>query len=89
MKLQKFTQDQGDVLQLFAEFLQRLSTEEFEVFLVVSWIIWNQRNSVIHGGKVKDPRHILKRAEDFLTEYHQAQDQLELLENAQWQSSGW
>ena len=61
MKLQKFTQGQGDVLQLFAELLQRLSTEEFENFLVVSWLIWNQRNSVIHGGKVKDPRQVLGR----------------------------
>ena len=89
VKLQKFPQGQGDVLQLFAELLQRLSTEEFEVFLVVSWLIWNQRNLVIHGGKVKDPRQILKRAEDFLTEYHQAQDQLVLPQNVQQQSSGW
>ena len=41
VKLQKFTQGQGDVLQLLAELLQRLSTEEFEVFLLVSWLIWN------------------------------------------------
>ena len=82
VKLQKFTQGQGDVLQLFTELLQRLSTEEFEVFLVVSWLIWNQQNSMIHGGKVKDPRQILKRGEDFLTEYHQAHDQLQLLQNA-------
>nr|XP_023923653.1 uncharacterized protein LOC112035046 [Quercus suber] len=55
VKLQKSTQGQGDVLQLFTELLQRLSTEEFEVFLIVAWLIWNQRNSVIHGGRVKDP----------------------------------
>ena len=89
MKLQKFTQGQGDILQLFAELLQRLSTEEFENFLVVSWLIWNQRNSVIHGGKVKDPRQVLKRAEDFLAEYHQAQDQLVSLQNVQQQSDVW
>ena len=74
VKLQKCTHGQGDVLQLFVDLLKRLSIEEFELFLVLAWFIWNQRNSVIHRGKLKDPRQVLRRAEDFLAEYHQAQE---------------
>ncbi|KAL0009952.1 hypothetical protein SO802_005060 [Lithocarpus litseifolius] len=89
VKLQKCTQGQGDVLQLFDDLLKRLSTEEFELFLVLAWFIWNQRNLVIHGGKLKDPRQVLKRAEDFLDEYHQAQEQMLLMLSAQQQITGW
>lgn len=76
-------------MQLFADFLKRFSTEEFELFLVLALFIWNQRNSVIHGGKLKDPRQVLRRAEDFLAEYHQAQEQLLLMPNAPQQITGW
>lgn len=89
VKLQKCTQGQGDVLQLFADLLKRLFTDEFELFLVLAWFIWNQRNLVIHGGKLKDPRQVLTRVEDFLAEYHQAQEQLLLTPNAPQQIMSW
>ena len=73
IKLQKCCQDQQDVLQLFHELMGRLSTAEFELFLVQSWLIWNQRNTVAHGGKLKDPRWLNKRAMEYLEDYHQAQ----------------
>lgn len=36
VKLQKCAQGQGDVLQLFVELLTRLSSEEFELFLILA-----------------------------------------------------
>ena len=42
---------------------------ELELFLVQAWIIWNQRNIVIHGGKLKEPSWLNKRAVDYLDEY--------------------
>ena len=54
------------MIQLFE--LSRMSITEFELFLVLAWFIWNQRNTVIHGGN--------KRSREYLEEFHQAQDQL-------------
>ena len=41
VRLQKNYQGQHDVLQLFHELLARLTTAEFEFFLVQAWLIWN------------------------------------------------
>ena len=62
------------MIQLFE--LSRMSITEFELFLVLAWFIWNQRNTVIHGGKLKEPGWLNKRSREYLEEFHQAQDQL-------------
>ena len=56
----------------------KLSTAEFELFVVQTWIIWNQRNTVVFGGKLKDPKWLNKRAKEFLDDFHQAQGQLRI-----------
>lgn len=76
MKLQKFVVGQYDVLNLFEELLLRLNREEFELFLVQAWFIWSQRNRIAHGGSLQAPAQLNKRAEDFLEEFQQAQEQL-------------
>ena len=73
VKLQKFVGGQQDVIQLFEELLVRLEGEELELSLVQAWFFWNQRNSIIHGGVLQAPNLLNKRAEDFLTEFYQAQ----------------
>ena len=62
------------MIQLFE--LSRMSITEFELFLVLAWFIWNQRNTVIHGEKLKTPGWLNKRSREYLEEFHQAQDQL-------------
>ena len=74
VKLQKSGQGQLDILELFHEMMNRLSSAEFELFLVQSWMIWNQRNVIAHGGNVKDSRWLNKRAREFLDEFHQSQE---------------
>ena len=54
-KIQKSVLGQWDIMQLFEDMMDRLSTEEFELFLVQGWIIWNQRNSILRGGHIQDP----------------------------------
>nr|XP_023876296.1 uncharacterized protein LOC111988743 [Quercus suber] len=78
-RLQKWSSGQHDVLQLFHELLIRLTTDEFELFLVQAWLIWNQRNTVVHRGKMRDPRWLNKRAREYLSEFQQSQDQLNIL----------
>ena len=47
------------------------------MFLVQAWLIWNQRNTIVYGGKLKDPNWLNKRAVEFLQEFQQAQDKLD------------
>ena len=71
-QIQKCASGQDDILQLFITILNKLSTEEFENFLVQSWLIWNQRNTVVYGGKLQDPNQLNIRARDYLEEYKEA-----------------
>ena len=54
-KLQKSVLRHWDVMQLFEDMMDRLPTDDIELFLVQGWVIWNQRNSILHGGQVQDP----------------------------------
>ena len=40
-----------------------------EVVLVQAWLIWNQRNRVVHGGKFHDPGWLNNRATEFLEDF--------------------
>ena len=53
INLQKYSNDQHDIFQIFENLLERLSTAEFELFLIRAWFIWNQRNAVVHGEQIK------------------------------------
>ena len=74
--MQKGCHEQTDMLHLMEYLLDRLTSEELELFWVQAWIIWNQRNCVVHGGKLRDPTNLNKRAAEYLEEYQQAQTQL-------------
>ncbi|KAL4598870.1 hypothetical protein ACB092_11G088100 [Castanea dentata] len=79
VKFQKYVGGQRDSMQLFEELQDRLSREEFELFLVQAWLIWNQRNRILHGGKLQPPTQLNKRATDLLAEFQQAQEQLNVI----------
>ena len=78
IRIQKYGQGQQDVLHLFQELLGKLSIAEFELFVVQTWIIWNQRNTVVFGGKLKDPKWLNKWAKELLDNFHHAQGQLRI-----------
>ena len=46
------------------------------LFLVQAWIIWNQRNKVLHGGKIQDPNMLCRRVVEYLEEYQNSQGNL-------------
>ena len=52
MKLQKRTCKVRDIRQLVKEMIHKLTSEELELFFLQAWLIWSQRNMVIHGGKL-------------------------------------
>ena len=68
-KLQKGPSVFRDTLQLMEFLVDRLTIEKLELFWVQAWIIWNQRNCVVHGGQLKDPKCLNKQAEDFVMEF--------------------
>ena len=68
-RIQKRVGGQGDFINLFEEMMDKLEVEELELFLVQCWVIWGQRNSVIHGGMLQDPSWLVKHATDVLQEY--------------------
>ena len=76
IRVQKCVGNQADLLQLMEEFIDRLSTDELEQFLVQAWIIGNQRNGLIHGKKLQAPELLIKRAQDFTAEFRRANIQL-------------
>lgn len=50
--MQKCTTNKGDILQLVEELMNQLHVEDLELFFVQCWVLWNQRNSVMHGGNI-------------------------------------
>ena len=62
--------------QLMEDLLERLMSNEIDLFWAQAWIIWNQRNCVVHGGKLKDPNSLNKKTEEFVDQFKQAQDHL-------------
>ena len=71
--LHKWSTSCHDFRGLFVALMDRLQKVELEIFLVQAWLTWNQRNTVIHGGQLRELGWLNKRAEEFLEEYRKAQ----------------
>ncbi|XP_075659003.1 uncharacterized protein LOC142628850 [Castanea sativa] len=57
--------------------LNRLDAAGMEIFVAQAWTVWNQRNSMVHGGQMKHPCWLKKRAVDYMEEYRTTQEQLQ------------
>lgn len=75
-RFQKSCTEQDDFLQLVIGLMVKFSSEEWNLFWVICWQIWHQRNTVIHGGAFQHPSRSVQRAVDYLREYTDAQDHL-------------
>ena len=64
------------MMHLFENLMHRLLEDVLEFFLVQSWLIWHQRNRVMHGGILQEPGMVNARVGSFLEEYKEAQSQL-------------
>ncbi|KAK9998230.1 hypothetical protein SO802_017833 [Lithocarpus litseifolius] len=78
LKLQKCVHGQADMLELMEYLLSKLSVQEMELFLVQAWLIWNQRNNLLHGGMIQDPNTLCRRAVVYLEEYRNSQGHLRI-----------
>ena len=56
--------------------MDQVESQDMEVVLVQAWLIWNQRNRVVHGGKFHDPGWLNDCAREFLEEHWTAQEQM-------------
>ena len=66
-----------------------LTPNEMDLFWAQAWLIWNQRNYVVHGGKLKDPSSLNKRAKEYADEFKQAQVHLAVLTRKQHSGDVW
>ena len=64
------------MISLWEELIARLDSKELELFLVQAWIIWNQRNALVHGKQMLALGVLNKRAEDYMKEFQNAQSRL-------------
>ena len=70
--LQKGGLGMADMLQLMEYLMERVESHDMEVVLVQAWLIWNQRNRVVHKGKFHDLGWLNNRAIEFLEEFRTA-----------------
>ena len=54
--------------------MDRLPKSELELFVTQAWIIWNQRNTVVHGRNMKEPGWLNRRAAEYLDEPKKAEE---------------
>ena len=74
--MQKCSTNFTDIMQLFEVLMDRLDATGMELFLIQAWTVWNQRNMLEHGGQMKDPRWLNRRATEYLEDYKRAQEHL-------------
>ncbi|KAK9991235.1 hypothetical protein SO802_026220 [Lithocarpus litseifolius] len=67
--LQKCGIGQTDFVALLEYLLDRLEKTEVELMMMQAWLIWNQRNRVVHGGQFLEPGWLNKRAAKLLEEF--------------------
>ena len=63
-------------MHLMEELLVRLNQDEHDLFWTQAWLVWNQRNGLLHGGRLKVPSSLNTRAEEYITEFRSAQNRL-------------
>ena len=80
---------QQDMKQLMVDLLERLTSDEMDLFWVQAWFIWNKRNCVVHGGRMKDSSSLNKRAKEYVDEFKQAQSNLSVLTQQQQNGDVW
>nr|POE78826.1 hypothetical protein CFP56_59400 [Quercus suber] len=76
--LQKCGTRQPDFVALLEYLLDRMDKKEVELMLVQAWLIWNQRNRVVHKGKFLELGWLNKRDVELLEEFQQSQDILQV-----------
>ena len=68
-KLQKHSSTVEEIYSLARKLMKVLTTEEMEVWAIVSWAIWNARNRYLFDKKQAQPNDILQGAMTLLHEY--------------------
>ncbi len=71
-RLQKCHVSEEEFIVLVRKLVRMLSSEELEVWAVLSWSIWNARNAWIHEGVDPNPILVYEKGLGFLKEFKQA-----------------
>ena len=88
-KLHKARHCQTNMMHLMEELLERLNQDELELFWTHAWIVWNQRNCLLHGGQLKVPSSLTNRAKEYITEFRITQTRLDVQRTKQPNGDTW
>ena len=66
----------ADLIHLIEYLLDQVELDDMEEVLVQAWLIWKQRNWVVHGGKFHNSGWLINRARDLLKEFRTAQEHM-------------
>ncbi|PON79154.1 hypothetical protein TorRG33x02_236660 [Trema orientale] len=58
-----------DLSELLIHLAKNLSKSDFETWCIVLWVIWHNRNSVVHGKESKPPPLILEDVERWINKF--------------------
>ena len=47
---------------------ERESVSDWELFTIMAWMVWNNRNAFKHEGRCKDPKKIAMEAREYAKE---------------------
>ena len=72
--MQKCATNFHDFMQLLEVLLNGLDAAGMEFFVVQAWIVWNQRNLMVHGRQMKHPCLLNRRTANYMEEYRMAQE---------------
>ncbi|XP_075640630.1 uncharacterized protein LOC142612416 [Castanea sativa] len=73
LKLPSLPEPHLDFLNIMWEIRERWPVVDWELFAITMWSLWNNRNSVRHGGRSKRYDVIVKEVADYVKEVRQVQ----------------
>lgn len=65
-KIQKLSILENDGFLLFEQWMVHLDNEDLELVVFIARRLWLQRDTVVFGGKLLDPFHVLQKRQDSL-----------------------
>ncbi|PON73842.1 hypothetical protein PanWU01x14_053920 [Parasponia andersonii] len=55
--------------EMLKEIQKQLDGDALELFCVILWCLWFERNRIVHGEHTREPHHIADYAKSFLQEF--------------------
>lgn len=68
-----------DMWTWFSSLKQDLEHVDFERFICCCWVLWNNRNAVLHGSECRDPHEMISFAGNYRLRYEEARIHFDII----------